>query len=236
MPSASILRRPLFTLLPLALLLASAIAAHAQTVINHVPYTITVAGDYVLGSNLNSSQTSGVLITINAGNVTLDLQGHYLSGPVSGTNNVDGIIAQERANVTIRNGTVAHCHYGINLEGNGGSTTNNLNHILDSLRVSHCDDGIILDYAPGSTVTNCKFTQISSSGVLVHGPGSTVQGCVLSQIGSVGVLLDAGSFALQNSISNAPYGVLYGLYKDNVASGCATPFAYGTDGGGNASN
>ncbi len=165
------------------------VTATAQTVINSLPYTITTAGEYVLGSNLSSPLTSGNLITVNASNVTLDLQGHYPSGPTSASSNsVYGIYASERANLTVRNGTVSHCYVGVGLTGNGdASTTNNLNQAVDGLRVSHCKFGISLSVAPGSTVTNCKVTQISADGINVDGAGSTVQGCVLSQIGGYAI-------------------------------------------------
>ena len=161
MQSASIFRRHLFTLLPLALLLASAAVSFAQTVITSLPYTITAKGLYVLNGDLSSSQTSGSLITVAASNVTIDLQGHYLSGPASyGSSYTNdsfyGVYPYERANVTIRNGTISHCRDGNYLTGNGNdNTTNNLGQILDSLRVNHCVVGILLEHAPGSRVTNC---------------------------------------------------------------------------------
>ena len=227
MQTSAVLHRSLSALLPLALLLASAVADSAQTVINSLPYTITTKGLYVLNNDLDSTQTSGNLITVNASNVTIDLQGHYLSGPSNGSSNgAYGIHASERANLTIRNGTISHCNEGIYLEGNNNaSTTNNLNHSLDNLRVSHCTNGITLAVAPGSTVTNCKLTQISNDGISVIGAGSTVQGCLLGQIGSVGIQLDDnGSFARQNTISNAVYGIYGGKYQDNLTSSCTMPF------------
>ena len=236
MQTSRILRRPLSALLPLVfLLLASTIVGSAQTVINSLPYTISAAGDYVLGSNLNSSQTSGALITVNASNVTIDLQGHYLLGPASYSNQVVyGVYATERANVTIRNGTISQCFYGVFLTGNGNaSTTNNLNQAVDNLRVSHAAVGIYLNNAPASTLTNCKLSQITLYGILVGGAGVTVQGCVFSQIGTGGIVLDTGSFAHQNTVSNAYYGIYGGKYQDNLTYGCTTSFAGGTDAGGN---
>ncbi len=238
MQTSALLRRPLAALLPLALLLASVVATSAQTVINSLPYTITVAGDYVLGGNLSVSQQTSNLIQVNASNVTIDLQGYYLSGPANYSSvYYSGIYAYERANITVRNGTISHCQCGVFLDGNTtAASTNNLNQTIDGLRISHCVEGIILNTAPGSTVTNCKLTQIDGYGMHVLGAGSTVQSCFLSQIGTTGIYLGAGSFARQNTISTANTGIAFGLYQDNLASGCPYPFYQGTNGGGNVSN
>ena len=63
----------------------------------------------MLGSNLNSAQTGGNLITVNASNVTIDLQGHFLTGSTDPNSSAVGIYANERANLTIRNGPISHC-------------------------------------------------------------------------------------------------------------------------------
>ena len=71
----------------LAFLLA---AAHAPTpaVIDHLPCVITVKGNYVLPSDLGSN-----LIEIDPSNVTIDMQGHYISGTVDAGQTTRGIYA-----------------------------------------------------------------------------------------------------------------------------------------------
>ncbi len=206
-----------------------------ETVITSLPYTIAKPGLYVLNEDLSSSLSSGNLIMVNADNVTIDLQGHSLPGPAGYSNEVVyGIYAQEHASVTVRNGTLSHCYFGVYFLGTGSaSTTNNLNQVVDSLRVTHCVAGIVLNTAPGSRVTNCQVTQMDSDGIAISGPGGTVQGCVVNQVGGTGIQLGVGTLARQNSIANAYYGILEGKYQDNLTSGCTTPFAAGTDAGGN---
>ncbi len=241
MPSASILRCALSAPLPLVLLLASTIVVSAQTVINALPYTITTAGEYVLTANLTSPQTTGNLITINASNVTLDLQGHFITGPTNTADTPIGIYAYERANLTVRNGTVSHCTDGILIYGNGNATTNNLNQTIDGLRVSHCSSyGIFLDAAVASTVTNCKVSQFSNTGILIGGFGSVVQGCLVGQTGTTskttGIFSNPDGVVRQNTVAGTYYGVFQGLYQDNLVNGCTTPFYGGTDAGGNYSH
>jgi hypothetical protein len=68
----------------LAAPLLLALVGHTQTVIHSLPYTITASGNYVLGANLSYSPSGFTgAITINQSNVTIDLNGHYISNPVA---------------------------------------------------------------------------------------------------------------------------------------------------------
>ena len=58
----------------------------ALTIITTAPYTNSAPGWYQLGANLTyngSGATNDAIITINAGNVTLDFAGHYITGPIN---------------------------------------------------------------------------------------------------------------------------------------------------------
>ena len=258
MQSSNILRH-LSAFLPLALpalvLLASVAPAAGQgtpspiiirqppqTIIASLPYTITKPGLYVLNSDLSSGLSSGSLITVDADDVTIDLQGHCLSGPPNNSGTLDGISTQEHRNLTIRNGAITSCLYGVYTYGNRTATTNNLNQAVDNLRVTHCSlAGIGLFFAPASAITNCKVSELSGAyGILVGGTGVTVRGCDVSQVEGggtgVGIHLDHGSFARQNSVSTCYYGIIDGICQDNLAADCTIPFYNDTDGGGNVHN
>ena len=229
----------------LALIGATTAQAQEPKVIDYLPYTISASGPYVLNTSLSSSQASGNLITVAVSNVSIDLQGNFISGPVGNTaQTTNGIYGREVNNVTVKNGTVANVRNGINLIGNGSATTNNLNHELDHLRITHCNySGISLLYAASATVTNCKISSIGISGntgtsiaINIFGKGVTVQNCAISQgLGSYsyGISSEAGSFARQNTISGFTYGVYGGTYQDNLTYGCTTAFSGGVDAGGN---
>ncbi len=237
---------PRFTLAVLALLLCTLAAARAQTVITSLPYTITASGLYVLNNNLNGSQTSGSLITINASNVTIDFQNHYIAGAVGNTAQTTfGVYANERSNLTIKNGTIAYCNKGIELDGNGSATTNSVNHQIENMRVTYCYYlGIQISAGPGSRVANCQISQTgfsgagSAFGIFITGDGVTVQSNVVSIVtasgnGSLALYTTGNDFFRQNTISNAYYGVVGGKYQDNLTSGCTTAYTGGTDAGGN---
>lgn len=78
-----------------------------RTPISSVPYTITQSGSYYLTKNLTST---GTAITIQAGDVTLDLCGFTLTGPNSGPSR--GVeIGPSLKNIEIRNGTITQFSY-----------------------------------------------------------------------------------------------------------------------------
>ena len=230
-----------------ALAVAATTAAQAQTVITSLPYTITSGGTYVLNSNLSSTATSGNLITINASNVTIDFQNHYITGPAASLSSTTaaGILADERSNLTIRNGTVAYCQYGIEILGNGSATTNNVDQQITNMRVTYCSGaGINVQDAPSSVVSGCQVSQIGTSanyftfGINITGAGVVVQGCTVSNIIAAGnsvygIHSDSGSFTRGCEVSSAYYGVYAGIYQNNLASAVTTAFSGGTDGGNN---
>ena len=235
----------LAALASLAVLLCAPAATRAQTVISSLPYTITVSGNYVLSGDLASTQTSGNLIEIDASNVTLDMQDYYISGG-SGTT---GIYAYEQGKLTIRNGTISKCDYGIVIQGNGTATTNNTVNQIDNIRVRGCSIiGIDLEESPSSRITNCQLAQIGNSsvsgpiGINVNGPAVTVQGNSVSVLtGASGaptycIFVDPGTFVRGNQVSGATFGVQGGIYQLNLADNCTTPFDGGVDGGSNVSD
>ena len=221
-----------------------AVAAHAQTVISSLPYTIASSGLYVLNGNLNGTQTSGNLITINASNVTLDFQNHYIAGAVGNTSQTTtGVYASEQSNLIIKNGTIAYCATGIDLEGNGSATTNSVDHQVDNMRATYCySTGIYINNGPASRITNCQVSQTGYTGasqaigIYAQGGGITIQGNAVSTVtasAGYGIAAGNGVFVRQNTIYSATYGVRAGKYQDNLTYACSAAFGNGTDAGGN---
>jgi parallel beta-helix repeat protein len=80
------------------------------------PIVIDQPGSYVLTSNIIVSSTSANGIEIATDDVTLDLNGHVLTGPKSGTGN--GINTVDSNNITVINGIVRDFGaFGVNLMG-----------------------------------------------------------------------------------------------------------------------
>ena len=92
--------------------------AHAETtlctVLSTFPATISSPGVYCLESDPSLSISTGAAITINANNVTLDLNSHRLGALAAGTaTQAIGIYALNHTNITIKNGIVRGFAVGI---------------------------------------------------------------------------------------------------------------------------
>ncbi len=103
------------------------------TVIDSIPMTITVQGIYCLKGNLATSLTSGNMITVAVNNVTIDMNGFKLGGLAAGAGTgANRIVAINRRNITIRNGSIRGFFRGIVLDG---GAANSSGHLLEDLRL-----------------------------------------------------------------------------------------------------
>jgi hypothetical protein len=91
-----------------------AVPAFACTGISS-PTVISAPGEYCLTQTLTVMGANDNGVTINADNVSLDLNGHHIQGPGTGTG--AGVIASNRSNVTVRDGLVSGFLYGVRLQG-----------------------------------------------------------------------------------------------------------------------
>jgi hypothetical protein len=107
-------------IIPLLLAMTSSLAAQSpqSPLPINGPTTITQPGYYRLTKNINFNGSSGNIITVQASNVTIDLNKFHIRGPVSNTGqSVIGIYANEVGNLTIRNGAILYCDIGIEITG-----------------------------------------------------------------------------------------------------------------------
>lgn len=110
------------------------------------PFIVSQPGSYYLTGNLSISSSSTNGITVNASNVTIDLNGFDLAG--SPTSGAGVLIIGGFSNVTIRNGTIRNWgSHGINGEGNSKVRAENLRVFGNSA------NGILLDV--NGEVLNC---------------------------------------------------------------------------------
>ena len=161
-----------------------------------VPETIDWPAMVTLAGTLNVTTTDHNAINVNANDVTIDLGGHSLIGPDSGTG--DGIYMKGYSNVEIRNGTVCDFNTGI-CEASTG-----LGHdhrVIDVRSIGNSRRGISL-YGNGHLVKDCTaFSNGTSAADDVYGiqvgVGSTVTGNTVKHNGSTAAGfvygIDAGS-------------------------------------------
>lgn len=189
------------------------------------PVTISAAGSYRLTGNLAvpNENTSG--ITIGISDVSVDLSGFSISGPVvcngltaictpnSGTGSGVASTSPSFSGHSVRNGIVSGMgSYGVSLPGAQGEVTN--------VRArSNRLDGISVSF--GSTATGNVAWRNGGSGIFAGG-GSTVSGNTSSSNLSHGIETSPGCTVLGNSTrSNEEFGLSLGSqsgYRENVIS------------------
>jgi hypothetical protein len=101
-----------------------------NTIITSLPFTITTQGHYCFDRNLSTAITTGNAITINVDFVVLDLNNFKLGGGSAGLGtNANGVFADGRSNITVRNGNIRGFRTGIVIQG--GSNHLIENNVLD---------------------------------------------------------------------------------------------------------
>jgi hypothetical protein len=246
--------------LGLALMLGAG-PAQAETInctpITAVPIVITVQGVYCFTQNLATNMTSGNAIEIQANNVILDLNGWKLGGQAAGLGTgAFGIVATDRRNITLKNGTVRGFFMGISLTDSGSGASEG--HVVEDIRADHNTflgiavqgRGILirnnLVVATGGTTPNFAGNA-SAVGIYAAGTGprvlnndvidTTKQGAGIAR-GILFTLNTSGGLAENNRITNADVGIEYnpasGKYSDNLTTAdVPTPYVGGTDAGNN---
>lgn len=202
----------------------------------HVPHALVVTGTNVIAAEVHMASagsadmsfdcaffgsTTGVLgesangITIAADNVTLDLNGHTLTGVELGS--LDGVHVSWGANVTIRNGTVTEWGE------DGIDFLNTTNSRAESIRaIGNFRDGIRGGYACivrncvayGNGMTRTAFEQ--GDGIAVE-DGSIVSGCISRRNYDHGFLSHSSCEILDNVASRNGHDGLHGG-QGNVVS------------------
>lgn len=132
--------------------------------------TITRSGAYMLTRSINSSEETPV-ITITANNVSLDLNGHSLTGP--GNIRGIGVSIDGANNVSVTNGQLASFNIGVRI-----SDSNNIK--VNKIQISGDDIGRVApDAEIGVLILNSRGVDVGHNvisntflGIFVRGGGS----------------------------------------------------------------
>ncbi len=193
-------------------------AGDGQIDIAEIPYTISSSGSYIVVHDLATTQTDTNGITIDADNVTLDLNGHALIGPgkaAGTTGNGIYVPGPGKYNIAIRNGTVRDWRQ----DGIKGNSAYNsqfealrcYSNGLDGIRTGHrcmvsnnsCYinglHGILT--ATGCTVSGNICPNNTGSGIYA-GAGNTVSGNTCYGNGVDGIYALSGSTVSGNTCQN----------------------------------
>jgi len=233
------IKRLLFALL--MSMLATSIQAETVncTPITSVPVTITAQGIYCLTGKLGTAQTSGYAITINANNVTIDLNGWKVDDGAAGAGTIAYGIYSTANNVTIKNGIVRGFDVGIYLAGSGDVVHDMLVDTNYYVGIWMSGPGALVEH---SQVVNTGSTNSSAYGIASQGTGSTVSDNVVSGITAASGLyaeaidVEGANSVIRNNVTSNPAilsGVTSaGIYNQTggntiIVNNTASAFTYG---------
>ncbi len=205
------------------------------TEIATLPYAINTQGVYCLNANLETNLASGEAITISVNNVVIDLNGHKIGNLSAGqTTTAVGIYANQRKNITIKNGTIRGFHGGILLNDTTPYTTSQ-GHIIEDIRADFNTTIGIRVVGLGNIIRNnivvstgrTDLTDSSAYGIMVAGPGNRIinndvyetkeHGTGAAAFGITGNTCD-GAVIDNNRIGNAALGTgnSFGISLDSA--------------------
>ncbi len=167
-----------------------------RTPIESLPYTISGPGSYYFTKNLEFSAASGNAITINSGNVTLDLNGFTLSS-TAGVTGAAISCDLNISNIEIKNGMIA---------GNTAVTVSGTPPVWNK-NLSGFSTGV---YALADRQRNFLISHLQVSGCRIFGiyvGYSSISYSTVSSNGNTGILADNGSITNSTASRNGNDGI-----------------------------
>jgi parallel beta-helix repeat protein len=200
--------------------------------ITDIPTTILESGVYCLTDDLATSITTGNAITLEANNITIDLNGWTLDGSGAGTaTEATGIYGYQLNNITIRNGTIQGFHYGVHLDVDSDNYFASLGNLIERIRASANTGAAFFTNGVGNVIRHNHIVNTGNStisanynayGVASYGTNcevmyNTINNTAASNNGTAKAiyLMNAGYSIIEgNQISGLYSGLLnmYGIY------------------------
>jgi parallel beta-helix repeat protein len=157
-----------------------------------------VHGHNLSARNLATNLSSGNAITITVNNVTIDMNGYKLGNLAAGPGTeAYGIVANEKRNITIRNGTIRGFYYAIDLNGSDATSSG---HLVEDIRADGNTFTGMLVIGTGNIVRNNQV--VSTSGSTVHGSAYGIR------------VIGPGARVMNNDVTDtaAGSGTVMGIY------------------------
>jgi len=171
--------------------------------VTSVPAFIATQGNWCMAADISTNISNGSAIVIGTNNVTLDCNDFKLGGLGAGSDTAaNGVVAQERMNVTIRNCNIRGFLHGVYLNGGGG-------HLVEDNTFDRNRYAAIRVVGNGSTI---RRNRAMSTGPT---PVSTQT--------AFGIVTNGTADILDNVVNGSqPYaatGTAYGIYSNVNTSG-----------------
>jgi hypothetical protein len=187
-------RRALIALVPLALVPLLVAATHGSKKLTALTCNSTITTSTTLSADL-SCPGSGVVI--GADHVTLNLNGHRISG--SGSN--DGVFS-DNIGVVVENGSISGFNLDVQLQGASSRVTN--------LRVSGATSNGIDVSGQNTVVSGNRVFGNGNNGIGASGAGSQYTNNILQSNGNAGLgVTDPSVISGNKVLNNASYGIFF---------------------------
>ncbi|MGH0038271.1 MAG: right-handed parallel beta-helix repeat-containing protein [Myxococcota bacterium] len=221
------LRRTPRTLLVLLAVVVLPAAASAEPVkckaIDKLPVTLGKRGVYCLTKSFKVKLATGNAIEVTGNDIVIDFGEHTVWNKTA-DNTAVGVYADQRSNVSVRNGTLVGFDRGVFMRDFLPHETA-VGGLVEDLRVIDTTSSGILVYGPGSTVRSSQVIRTGAQGIEVTGSGSRVLDCDVTDASqpegqAVGIALKYadGGAARDNRVHNVSSGNgqnTWGIIVDN---------------------
>jgi|GEM_PF-3932065 len=204
-----------------SIFLACSASAFACATVTALPFAITTPGKYCLANNVQSSNASGIQISIGASDVTLDMAGFALKC-TAGQNAI--MTTATLSNVVVQNGAVRDCNYAVLLNNCTGCTVSNIRAINNSVGISVAGHAARIEH---NLVRNDQLGA-GNPAILVEAHSALIQGNQISGA-NIGVMnRGKGNVIRSNSFGLCGTAIRFDVrasFQDNLTQQCASAFA-----------
>jgi parallel beta-helix repeat protein len=174
----------------------------------------------------DNSAASGNAITVNASNVSIDLNGHTLNC-VTSSNSANGIYGSNRANLQVRNGLIGGFNHGVDLEAG----TLAFGSGVAGIRFWKNQWAIYFNGSTGCVVQNCQFISGFVGVLFLNGSGNRATNNVASGL-SYGFASEGTDYFDSNYADKCTFGIWAGSattkFRFNTTTNCTTAVTGGT--------
>jgi parallel beta-helix repeat protein len=166
------------------------------TPVSTLPITIDTPGHYYLTNDVTGVAAAHG-ITIDVGDVSIDLNGFTMTGPAGSFNGI--FVNTPSQNVTVRNGSV------VDWDGIGIEISNARDAVIEDVHVSGSGGvGIVTEI--GTRISRCSVTQNGNSGI-VTGDQNIISDCTTTENGGVGLVAGDQSVITDVTATGNAHGI-----------------------------
>lgn len=203
------------------------------TLIATVPTRITKPGRYRLAADLIFPAATGVAITVEADNVTLDLNGKTLKGMAGDATSARGIVAVDHNRFTVINGGVEGFYFGIDIRASSRTAPQATRHRIENVTLHHNRYFGIRLIGTKSVIKNCLITDTGGStkpghtiphGIRLVGNENVLRNCCVRDMrlrrfpGGKGEIVAVHFDATKNSVMEGNVFIELTNYADSPAA------------------